>query len=450
MKKYLFLLFFIVTSLLGTAITEFSLGIWTLKNSDSTFNYILISFCAIAPQVLLSPFIGSVIDRWNKKAIIVLGQLFAGVGSLVLMFLFKFESLEIWHIIAIALINSIANGFAYQAFYVSTISLVPRNQLSKAKGWEQTGFGLVTLLGPVLAPFIYKFIDMNGVFLLDVVTFSVSVLVFLFVKIGFKAEKTEKLKFGKDAKLVWQFIRSEEGFLPLLGFFFILNLSMGGLSIMFTPLVLDFADESTLGVIMSLDGVGMLLGGVVVGILAGTKKPIRTVFNISLIIAVMIMGVALKLNAYTLGISVIVVMTCNSVVNAMDNTFWQTIVPDELQGRVSGYRMLIIGGIIPFSYLVSGFILELMVPLVEYIPIEEGYYPGTEKSAAIMYLFVIAGFVILVSSLFLRNKKYFKKADNLFAEKITHIMALHEQQNADTLAIEQKKEEKEQEVEAVD
>ena len=428
MKKYSILLLFIIVSFMGTEITDFCLGIWVLQSKGSTVAYTLISFFAVVPQVVLGPFIGSYIDRWDKKKIIIFGQLVAGVGSLVLMLLYNLDLLVPWHIMLVAFISSVANGFVFQAYYVATISLVPKDQLSRAKGLEQTGFAIISLCVPMAAPFLYQLIDLSGVFLIDIVSFSISIVAFLFVTLGV-SEKAKKQTFLKDARLVWDFFRSEKGLLYILVYYFIITFTLGVVGIMLAPMILDFSNEKTLGVLMSLVGVGTLLGGGMMSIRKGFRRPVRSVIHLNMVIASLLLIVLLRVDVFVLGAVVFCVIVCHSIINATNAAFWQTVVPDDLHGRVLGYRTMIIGAAAPLAYLVSGTLVDFVIrPSLHLIPFLEGRYPGSDRTTAVVVLFAFSGLLNVTVSMILRKKTYFKAIDRLYARKRTEATELKQHQ----------------------
>lgn len=421
MKKFRVLLIFVVLSLMGTAATDFCLGLWVLDNNDSTVTYSVISFIIITPQVLLSPFMGSLVDRWNKKKTIIFGQLIAGLSSLALMLLYLGDGLEAWHIMVVSLFSSVANAFVFQAFYVVTVTMVPKSKLSQAKGLERAAFSLVAIGVPMAAPFLYKSIDLNGIFLIDVITFTASILAFIAIKFGEQnAEKSEDLAFRRDAKLVWNFLTSTKGYLPLLVYFFIIQFTLGILALMLAPLVMDIADEHSLGLIMTMAGLGTLGGGILMMTWKGFDRAIRGVILLNIVIGVLLFSIPFKMSILTLGILVIVVMFFNTIINSTNAAFWHTIIPFEIQGRVLGYQMFLLGLATPLAYLTAGFLVDYVLsPLIFEIPIAwyADFFVGTSRTMCILFLFLAAGAINFFVSVFLRNKAFVKQVDDLYIEK---------------------------------
>ena len=423
MKKFLFLLLLVLISSFGNALTGFTLGIWTLNHTTSTLSYALISFSAIAPQILLSPFIGSFIDRWDRKITIILGQAIAGVGTLMLILLVDNDLLSDWSIILIVLVQSICNGFITQAYYVSTKFLVPKKLARKAKGIEQIGFAIVRILAPILAPIMLAIISLKGLLYIDLLTYFITVFVFLFFNFGESREEIKRVNLFKDSTIVFSYLKSEKGLVRILGYYFITNLPLGMASVMIAPLVLDFSNEITLSIVMSIGGIGLLSGGLFASFYKGIKNPVAAVFNLNIFIGLVLFScVFLYINSVLLRIAAFVLAFSITIINVLINSFWHVIVPHELDGRVMGYRTIIMGSAILLSYLLGGIIVDfLILPIVKYFDFKHLTNSLPNKTIAIMFLFSLLGILNTLVSIKYRKIKNIEKLDKLYIDSLESI-----------------------------
>ena len=423
MKKFLFLLLLVLISSFGNALTGFTLGIWTLNHTTSTLSYALISFSAIAPQILLSPFIGSFIDRWDRKITIILGQAIAGVGTLMLILLVDNDLLSDWSIILIVLVQSICNGFITQAYYVSTKFLVPKKLARKAKGIEQIGFAIVRILAPILAPIMLAIISLKGLLYIDLLTYFITVFVFLFFNFGESREEIKRVNLFKDSTIVFSYLKSEKGLVRILGYYFITNLPLGMASVMIAPLVLDFSNEITLSIVMSIGGIGLLSGGLFASFYKGIKNPVAAVFNLNIFIGLVLFScVFLYINSVLLSIAAFVLAFSITIINVLINSFWHVIVPHELDGRVMGYRTIIMGSAILLSYLLGGIIVDfLILPIVKYFDFKHLTNSLPNKTIAIMFLFSLLGILNTLVSIKYRKIKNIEKLDKLYIDSLESI-----------------------------
>ena len=265
-KRYLLYASLLVVSLLGTDLTDFSLSIWVLDQPGSSVSsYSLIWFFEAMPKALLGLVVGGFVDRWDKKKILIFGQLVMGMGSLALIVLHFFDELMPWHIMAIAGIGSVCTIFIYSAFFVMAQVLVPKSKLPKVQGTVAMMYSLVEIGIPILAPVLYKLIGIGNIFIIDVVTFCVPLVSFMILNFEAMPKTNEQISLTKDFKLVIDFMRERRGLIFLFIFTFCCAFLFGLVQVMFVPLILDFANEYILGVIMSVIAAGSLVGGGIMG-----------------------------------------------------------------------------------------------------------------------------------------------------------------------------------------
>ncbi|MGY3792644.1 MFS transporter [Aquimarina sp. 433] len=422
MKKYSILLFFATISILGTAMTSFSLGLWILNSSQTTFVYALISFLTVLPPILLGPFIGGFIDRFDKRKIIIYGQLLAGFFSIVLMTLYHLDFIKVWHVLLITFLNSIVNGFIGKAFYVSTVVLVPKEKISKAKGLEETSIALTTILVPIIVPLIYNLIGLEAVFVIDILTFSVSIIGFLTIKYGLDTATKKKFTVRNDFKEVKDFFTSKKGMVEILVFYSVISFFLGGLGILITPMVLGFSDEIGLSITMILAGIGSFLGGGLMSFFKGFMYPMKSILNLLMIVSfILVLFLFIPISITSVSILCCLFMFFSSIMMICDHTFWQNTVPYDLQGRVSGYKGLIIGIWVPVSFLITSVLIDyVLIPVADQIPLNRNYYPGTDRTYVILILFSLIGGLVFVFTGFIKRKKIFKQIDLLYIKKLKH------------------------------
>ncbi|KFF06340.1 hypothetical protein IW19_12795 [Flavobacterium reichenbachii] len=399
--------------------TSFSLGIWMLKTSNTTFYYALIGFLTIFPQILFSPFIGSIIDRFDKKKIIITGQIFAALGSFIMILLYHLNLLKIEYILMITFMSSVANGFVSKAFYVSTASLVKKGDIGRAKGIESTAYALTTITVPIVAPLIYTIIDLSGVFLIDVFSFLISIAGLLYLNFNIKQVDKEQVSYKKDVQVVSQFLKSGKGLQQLIIFYAWISLVLGGLGILTTPMILGFSNETGLGIAMTFAGVGGALGGIIMSIYKNVKLPIKNVILLLHLLGfILLLFIIIPINIISVGILLFSFAFITAIMMINDHIFWQRIVPYEIQGRVFGYKDLVIKIWTPISYLIMSVVIDNLAKLiVKNIPVNRNYYPGSDRTFVILVIFSFIGFLILLVSYVIKWSKIFAGLDILFSQK---------------------------------
>ncbi|XLS29454.1 MFS transporter [Flavobacteriaceae bacterium M23B6Z8] len=420
MKKYLLCLLLISFSLLGTGLTDFALSVWILDQPGSSVtSYSLVWFFQAAPAVLLSPFIGSLVDRWEKKKIIILGQLGAGIGSFSLMLIHFQGLLEPWHIMGVAAISSVANMFVFRAFYVSIVTLVSKVNLVKANGLSSTLYSIVQIGVPVAAPVLYKLIGLEKIFLIDIFTFLVSIIIFMFISLGAVPRSVEKFNLKADFKSVVAFMKEKKGFIPLTVFFFIISFLIGLIQVLFTPLILDFSNEYVLGSVLAFAGTGSLIGGIVMSSKKSFHNPLKGIATLSMCMGVVLLASFTYVNTYVLAIGGMLMLMMFTIVSVINSSFVQTIVPVDMQGRVSGFATLFIGIAAPAAYLLAGILVDSLKYLFNEFDLTFfNRFPGSTVTASIITIFAISGGILFLISMSFRKSESVKNLDSIYHDEL--------------------------------
>ena len=431
MKKYIALLIFVNISVFGSALTNFSFGIWLLKNIDETYLFTLISFFGMAPGILLAPTIGKFVDKWNKKRVIIVGQICSACISLVVIYLYSINVLEPWHIMISAFVGAICGSFTSQAFYVVAINLVSTKDLIRVGGFSQATTSFLNLGIPILSPILFNMIGLEGVFVIDLVTFVlfISALSTMTLIIKSDAQKvvTENLNKqqkkelkAQEKKEVWNFFISHKGYMWYLGYMFIINFFFAISQSLFGPMIMDFSDESSYAMVSFSSSVGMIIGGLLIGMNRGNiYQPVR-----KMIIGTAIMGSVfccyfLPVSVYLMMGVVFGVAILSSFLGSFNNVLWQVTVPHNMHARVLGYRSLIAGLAFPLAFLLSGFIVDLgVIPILKNFPNIIDYFTGTVKSSAIAIIYIFSGIMILLIGLIASRMSLFKDFDQLYLSKL--------------------------------
>jgi len=418
MKEYYIYIGLLIISLLGTDLTDFSLAIWVLDQQEATVSsYSLIWFFEAIPAVLLSIFIGSLVDRWDKKKMMIYGQLFAGLGSVILFILYSMNLLVPWHIMLVSGIGSISSLFVFQAFYVATKSMVAKSELLKAQALVSLCYGVVEMGVPIIAPVLYKLLGIKTIFLLDIVTFSIPIVGFILLAPIITKKTIDKLNIRNDLKVVRNFITSQKGTLQILMFYFLGSFLMGLLTLLLTPLLLDISNEYVLGLVYSFIGLGTVVGSLIASKMKHIRKPNRISIILYGIIGLIIMCFIFGSNVYTIAIAGMMILSILTIVGILYNSFVQIIVPEEILGRFSGMMGLFVGIAGPLSFLLSGFVVDVLSAIfkgVSYV----AYYPGSEVAFSILILFAFAGLFLFILSLLFKDHKDIKALDLTYAREL--------------------------------
>ena len=266
-----------LVSVIGTSLTGFGLSIWVYLESGSVTQLALVSLALAVPATVLSPFAGALVDRWDRRLVMLAADTVSGLGSLAIALLFISNSLEMWHIYLVVGIGSVGNAFQMPAWMASIPLLVPKAQLGRANGLVQLNDGLSMVIAPVLAGVLLAAYDLPGVLIADLATFAVAVAtlsVVTFPRPKGHAETATGTIRG-DALVGWRWVRDRTGLFGLLWIYASVNFTLSFINVLFFPLVLAFASEASAGGVLSAAGIGAVTGSIAVSAWGGPARRVR-------------------------------------------------------------------------------------------------------------------------------------------------------------------------------
>jgi penicillin amidase len=365
-KTYVFglLLFGQLISGLGSGLTSFALGVWVYQTTGSATRFALISFFGMLPSIVVTPLAGVLIDRWNRRWIMILGDVAAGLSTFAVWLLLRADQLEIWHIYLLATSISIFTTFQLMAFGTVIVLLVPKEHLSRANGLIQLESSVTRIITPMMAGVLMAIIDIRGIILIDLLTCLFAVATLFVIRIpqpeATTADQGERTSLRRDTAYGWNFIKARPGLLGLLLYFAAINLTQSMVIVLINPLVLSFTTPAVLGTISSIGGIGMLLGALAMSTWGGPKRLINGVLGFVFLRAILLFLGGLQPNASLIAVAAFIFFFTSQLVVTCSQTLWQRKVAPDIQGRVFAVRRVIAMAVIPFAYLAAG-------PLADYV-----------------------------------------------------------------------------------
>lgn len=172
-KPFVFLLIAQSIAIFGSSLTAFALGVWIYQEVGSTTIYAFIALANGMPMVLLSPFAGTLVDRMNRKKVMIVSQFASLCIALLLMGLYWQGLLEPWHIIALVALNSFFMAFMMPAISATIPLMVPSGQLTRVNGMIALSLGLIQLTSPALSGTLYHNTGLKPIFVLNIITFCI-------------------------------------------------------------------------------------------------------------------------------------------------------------------------------------------------------------------------------------------------------------------------------------
>ena len=189
-----------LVSTLGSGLTGFALGVWIYQETGSTTLFALNLLAYAVPNLVVSPFAGALVDRWDRRRIMILSDTGAGLSTVMVALLYFSGQLEVWHVFLLTAINSAFTTFQWPAYSAVTTLLVPKAQLGRASGMVQIGEAISALASPAIAGVLFVTVGIQGVVMVDFVSYAIAVLTLLVVHVP-RPPVTEAGVEGKNSLL---------------------------------------------------------------------------------------------------------------------------------------------------------------------------------------------------------------------------------------------------------
>jgi MFS family permease len=395
-----------LVSIVGSGLTGFALGVYVYQETGSVTQLGLVLLANTLPSLILAPIAGVLVDRWDRRLVMILSDTGAGLATLGIFLLLLSGNLQIWHIYLAGALSSIFGIFQQPAFMASTTLLVPKQHYGRAAGLTQLGHAVGQILSPALAGFLILTIEIQGVILIDFITYLIAVTSLIVIRIPKPPAKTspqtEESSILQDAIYGLSYIRARSGLLGMLLLFAFVNLTLGLYSALYTPLILSFSTADVLGTILSVSGVGMLIGSLVMSVWGGSKKKIHGLLGSIFLAGIALSFSGVRTNPWIIGVSSFFFLFFVPIANSSSQAIWQVKVAADVQGRVFATRRMLASIASPLAYILAGPLADgVFEPLLGQggaLARSIGKVIGVGPGRGIGLMFILIGILISLST----------------------------------------------------
>ena len=356
-----------IVSVLATNMTAFGLTIWVFEKTGSATALGLMQVFFITPFLLISPFAGVMVDRQNRKLMMMVSDLIAGCATVAILLLQAFGALQVWHLYTAAIFQGLGNAFQWPAYSAAITTMIPKEKYGRANGMMSLIDMGPGVLAPMLAGALLPVIGFTGILSIDVATFIVAILVLSFVDIpqpprSADGEQAQGNIF-REAAFGFRYIFQRPSLLGLQLVFFFGNLCAGIAFTVIAPMVLlrTGNDSVSLGLVQSAGAIGGVVGGVIMSAWGGFKRRVHGVLAgwivSSFFLALVGLGTSVPIWVATMALSAIL----GPLINGSNQAIWQSKVAPDVQGRVFSARRLIAWMTNPISPLIAGTLADYVL-----------------------------------------------------------------------------------------
>jgi MFS family permease len=362
----------------------------------------MIGFFYVTPMVVLSPGAGALVDRGNRKLMMMVSDLAAGVATIGILILYTTGNLQIWHLFISAVVAGTFQTFQWPAFSAAITLMLPKEQYGRANGLLELADTSANIFAPLLAGALLALVGFGGILIIDVVTFAVAIGALLFVQVP-QPERTEAGRTGEGS--IWR--ESVYGFRyifersSLLGLQLVFTVGNWFSSLAFVLLpVMILArtgnSEMALASVQSAGAVGGVVGGLIMSAWGGPKRRVHGVLAgwiLASLLGDALLGLGQILPVW-MGAAFVGTLFV-PVINASNQSIWQAKVEPDVQGRVFATRRLIAWVVMPLAQLVAGPLADqAFEPAMQgggWLADSFGWLVGTGPGAGIALILVFCG-----------------------------------------------------------
>ncbi|MBN1922493.1 MAG: MFS transporter [Anaerolineae bacterium] len=404
-----------LVSVLGSTMTQFALTIWAYQETGSATALGVVNTAFMVPFLLLAPLAGAMVDRYNRKLMMMVSDLTAILATTGILISHLTGNLQMWHLYVAAAINGLGATFQWPAYSAAITTMVPKEQYSRANGMISLVESGPAVLAPILAGLLLPLIHLTGILLLDVSTFFLAIAMLVWIAVP-QPEKTVEGQAGagnlvQEALYGFRYIFARRSLLGLLIFFICLNFVIGLSASLFAPFILSHTgnDSAILGVVQSAAAIGAVIGGLLVGLWGGFKRRMTSIFigeALTGLFVLVVFGLGRSLPVWMAAVLVGEIFPVFT--NGASQAIWQAKVAPDVQGRVFAARRMIAWSVTPITPILAGiladYVTEPAMRSQSWLAGMFGWLVGNNAGAGMALQYILTGLaymgIVLVVFLF--------------------------------------------------
>lgn len=374
-------------SLLGSSLVGFALIWWMTETTGSATVLATAAMFEILPRVFIGPLAGTLVDRWNRRMVMLFADAITALATAVLIYLVWVGTLQIWHIYLLMLVRSSAGSFHMPAMLSSTSLMVPEKQLTRVQGLNQLLQGLINIAAPMLGALLIEFLPLHIVLAVDVATAALAILPLFLINIPQPevdpSQMEEKISVWRDMRLGFRYVWQWVGLRNIIFLAVVINLiSLPAITLMPLLVKKEFSGGALeIASMQSSWAVGFLVGGILLSVWGGFRRKIltATLAMFGTAIGFLLVGVAHHFAFQVALAGIFVAGLMNVLINGPAFALLQSVVDADMQGRVLSLVISLANAMTPIGLAIAG--------------------PFADKTG-VNTMFIFASIVFVISALF--------------------------------------------------
>ena len=410
MKKFMLIWLGELISGIGSGMTAFALSVYIYQTTGSVSLVSAIAVASFLPTILLSPLGGVLADRYDRRLLMIVGDLFSGLGLLYVLWNVHVGMTSMLPIIAGVTFNAVFVALLEPSFKATVTDLLTEDEYAKASGMVQIAGNARYLISPALAGVLLAVSDIRLILLLDICTFFITITTVALVRksIG-KPMPKEKQSALAEIKEGFAVLQQSKGILSLVMLMALVCFFVGFLQTLVSPMVLVVSDAKTVGILESVCAAGMLVGSVIIGIFGIGKSYVKALSLAGMAASVFMAVSGVSVNLFVTGAGIFLFFLVLPFLNTSADVLVRSNVAGEVQGRVWGIISLLSQAGTAVAYALSGVLADhIFEPLLAeqgFLAGSVGKLIGTGQGRGIGFMLVLSGIFMLPAAFAIGRSK---------------------------------------------
>jgi MFS transporter, DHA3 family, macrolide efflux protein len=405
MKTFLTVWIGQTVSLIGSSMTGFAITIWVWQLTGQATALALFGFFTQVPQIFIALIAGVIVDRTQRKLLMMLGDTVSGLVAIAILLLYVTHHLQLWHLYVAVAIKGTFEQFQQLAYSAAISTIVPKQHYSRASSMGFLGSYGAQIMAPALAGMLYTTIGLAGILIIDLITFAIAIITVWQVHIpqppNTQPDTQSPKNIQQDISLGWRYITARPSLLSILVTTSLFWLAHDIGSSLYSPMILARTanNAQVLGLLASAAGIGGVIGALLTSHWGGFQRRIDGML-------LGMIGAGLSKTIFGLGAIPLIwipAQFCSSLnfplLGSSTDAIWLSKIRPNIQGRVFATRSMILLISSAVGTLIAGpladYIFEPMMLTGNSLTPIIGQLFGNQKGAGITLLYVLSSLSLL-------------------------------------------------------
>lgn len=350
-----------IVSMIGSGLSTFALGVWLYQQTQQVGQFSIMVAMGLLPGLLVLPLAGAVADRWDRRKIMMASDALSLLSTTVAAGLAWSGQLRAEALYVIAAVSSTATAFRQPAYAAAIAQLAPKHHLGRANGFAQLGGASGMILAQVFGGALMAVLGLHLVLGLDVITYVIALGSLIAVRFPNTLFKRQEEPFLREMSEGWRYILKRPGMIALMVFFAAGNGLASIVNVLVTPMVIGFSGAAKLGWVLAMNGVGLLLGSLLMSAWGGARRRSTAMIGFVALFGISALLMGLRPNPVFPLVGMLGVGLCTALINAHWLSLIQVKVGLELQGRVLAANQMLARCLMPLGAIGAGVMVDRLL-----------------------------------------------------------------------------------------